>query len=162
MRRVALLLLAVAVLMSACGDAARISPVSSPPEPSPEVAAPGTIARVKILDDEGRPLAKAWVWCGESEAETDATGVAVLIDLDPRGEETLRISPPARRHDLADASVDSWHPWDETIRLERPLAIAGVVRDEDGSAAASSRLDTLPPVVIDLYGWPDDPAVWID
>jgi 5-hydroxyisourate hydrolase-like protein (transthyretin family) len=103
-----------------------------------------TSAEITILDWQGRPVPGVDVGSDRVSAVSDARGVAALDGLDPRGGHALVVAPPETRPDLAEARIAGWKPGNETIRLERLWAIAGIVRDEQGRGVAGAKVWLLP------------------
>jgi hypothetical protein len=104
----------------------------------------GIVADVTILDPEDRPVSGAEViaerlradgttvpWA-HSIAASDSQGVARLEGLDPRAEYRLLVDVNPQSRNLFPRQVEAWQPGTTTIRLERALAVRGVVRDDRG------------------------------
>jgi hypothetical protein len=104
-------------------------------------AVPKVVARVRVLDPTGRPVAGARVTldaAGEWEPfeggrlvrTTGQVGEAVFPLLPPDLPVALRVAPPARGL-LPHADWD-WTPRDTTVRLAPAQSLAGKVLDADG------------------------------
>ena len=111
----------------------------------------GATAVVTVLDPSGVPLAGATVGVHDetpgrsvrNEADpsgtTDATGRATLVGLDPAHVYLLDVSPGGKG--ALPSSTEPWVPSDTTIRLARALRITGVVRDRNGRAVPTARVE---------------------
>ena len=108
-------------------------------------------ARVTVLDSTGKPLEGTQVTAdapGESTPRTsmtDASGVAVVLGLDPHRVWGLRVFPPQGRSDQVPVRRDPWEPRDETIPLASGLTVRGHVFDVSGAPLADLHVWSLDP-----------------
>ena len=124
---------------------------------------PAVVARVTVLDPDGRPLRRVRVRTipkrptqgaapagggvivsgpqvqGATAEVTDALGIARLRGLAADSTHHLVVSP-APREDVLGTEIREWTPADTTVRLDRALAVAGTVVDSEGRPVPGIRV----------------------
>jgi hypothetical protein len=113
----------------------------------------GVVAAVTVLGEDGSPVAGASIslskrvevgddsieWRSERAAfVTGADGVARLRGLEASATYSMRID--GRSDDWLAVQRPEWTARDETIRLARAHAVAGIVRDKGGRPIAGARV----------------------
>lgn len=96
------------------------------------IIAPLRQVRLRVLDHEDKPVAKARVVAevlgGEDrDGTTDDAGIVVLSDVDGKTAYTLRVEAPREREDIARFERQGWRAADGEIRLERGWTLRGRV-----------------------------------
>ncbi len=127
------------------------------------VARPAPAARVSVIDEEGKPVARAvvrvgvaidrvtvapqrpWLERGDEiaawlafERTTDRAGVA-LARQTPTPASLLRVTAPLDR-DLAPATYAGWEGGDATIRLTTKPRVEGTVRESGGGLLSDGKV----------------------
>jgi len=101
----------------------------------------GRTVLIKVLSDQGAPLAHARVFAQDenertASAHSDARGEARLVGLADGQRHTLEVTPPSQHPELSRHKVVGWIPKDTVIRLDRSGSVRGVVLGPSGEPVA--------------------------